>query len=144
MNCPSCGFANGFDAVFCSKCATKLSGAAGAVDPSAARQVPYNPIPQPPPPYANPYANPYMAYDGLPRSTNSTTILVLGILSLVVCAVMGPIAWSMGKKELDHMNSGLISREGYGMVQAGYVCGIIGTVLLGLSLLWLLFALSMF
>ena len=29
-----------------------------------------------------------------------TTILVLGILSLVVCGILGPIAWSMGSKAL--------------------------------------------
>lgn len=132
--------------MFCSKCATKLSASVGAVDPEAARQVPYNPIPNQQPRYAPPpqYGNPYLAYDGLPRSTNAVTILVLGILSIVVCGVMGPIAWAMGKKEIDQMNSGLLSREGYGMAQAGYICGIIGSVLLGLTLIWVAFVFTRF
>src|SRR5512140_1944192 len=31
--------------------------------------------------------------------SRASTILTLGILSLVVCSVMGPIAWSMGNEE---------------------------------------------
>ena len=58
------------------------------------------------------------------------TVLVLGILSLVVCSVMGPIAWSMGNEELRRIDSGLTSPEGRSNVMAGKVCGIISSALL--------------
>lgn len=96
----------------------------------------------PPPAYGYGAPNPYGMSEP-PRSTNSTTILILGILSLVVCAVMGPIAWWMGKAELQQMDAGLVSNQDRGSVNAGYICGIIGTVLMGLSLLMILFVLTM-
>lgn len=73
------------------------------------------------------------------RSSNAVAILVLGILSLTVCAALGPVAWVMGNKELARVAAGEVSPEGVGMVNAGKVCGIIGTVLLGLTALWVLF-----
>lgn len=97
----------------------------------------------PPPPYGAGYGTGMpMGYEP-PRSSNATTILVLGILSLVVCAVMGPIAWWMGKSELSQMDAGLISNQDRGTVNAGYICGIIGTVLMGISLLMILFVFGM-
>ena len=59
------------------------------------------------------------------------------------CAVMGPIAWWMGKAELQQMDAGLVSNQDRGSVNAGYICGIIGTVLMGISLLMILFVLTM-
>lgn len=70
--------------------------------------------------------------------SNAVTILVLGILSIAVCGVMGPIAWVMGKKELDRIASGEIGHDGYGMTNAGYICGIIGSIILAFTLIWLL------
>ncbi len=99
------------------------------------------------PPYAG-YAG-YSAYPPMPagyeppRSSNSTTILVLGILSLCVCAVMGPIAWWMGKSELQQIDAGLVSSQDRGAVNAGYICGIIGSVLMLISVLMIAFVLAM-
>jgi hypothetical protein len=58
-----------------------------------------------------------------------TLILVLGILGLVVCGFIGIAAWMMGKSDLDKMSRGLMDREGEGMTRAGYVLGIISTIL---------------
>lgn len=142
--CPTCGANNSFDSKFCAQCATQLAGGSTPVDPSAPRAVN---TPPPPPAYGyggapNYGVNPY-GMNEPPRSTNSTTILVLGILSLVVCAVMGPIAWWMGKAELAQMDAGLVSNQDRGSVNAGYICGIIGTVLMGISLLMILFVLGL-
>ncbi|WP_225726049.1 MULTISPECIES: DUF4190 domain-containing protein [unclassified Nocardia] len=60
----------------------------------------------------------------------TTTVLVLGILSLVLCQLLGPVAWIMGKnalKEIDASGGGI---GGRGNVKVGYICGIIATVLL--------------
>lgn len=128
--CPTCGANNTFDSKFCAQCATQLGGGSTPVDPSTPRVVN--------PPYIPPSYSPYGAMPAgyeAPRSSNATTILVLGILSLVVCAVMGPIAWWMGKSELAQIDAGLISSQDRGTVNAGYICGIIGSVLMLITVL---------
>ena len=72
-----------------------------------------------------------------------TLILVLGVLSLVVCGLLGPVAWAMGSTDLKKMRAGSMDRSGEGETKAGYVCGIIATILIGISLvlvvMWVLF-----
>ena len=70
--------------------------------------------------------------EGYPEQSQAVTILVLGILSIVVCQILGPFAWKMGNDELKAIADRRRSPEGQGMAQAGKVCGIVGTVLLGL------------
>lgn len=75
--------------------------------------------------------------------SRSSTVLTLGILSLVVCSVMGPIAWAMGNEELRRMDSGQTPDDARGSVTAGRVCGIVATCFLmfgGLIFLMLLAA----
>lgn len=60
----------------------------------------------------------------------ATTILVLGILSLVICAICGPIARVMANRDLAAMNAGLMDPSGMEQTKAGKICGIIGTVFL--------------
>ena len=60
----------------------------------------------------------------------ATTILVVGILSLVVCAVCGPIAWVMANRDIASMNSGAMDPAGLEQTKAGKICGIIGTAFL--------------
>jgi hypothetical protein len=126
--CSICGHQNAFDANFCSQCAGKLSGAATPVDPGAAR------------PAYSPFASPSPYSSEPPRSQNATTILVLGILSLVVCGVLGPIAWHMGHGEIQRIRAGLVSSQDHGMVNAGYICGIIASVLMMVTVLFILVA----
>ncbi len=64
-----------------------------------------------------------------------TTVLVLGILSIVMCQICGPFAWSMGKKALAEIDAQPGRYSNRGLVQAGYICGIVGSVLLGLYVL---------
>ncbi len=66
-------------------------------------------------------------------------ILVLGILSIVICALIGPFAWQMGKGDLAKINAGQMDAEGKGLTQAGMICGIVGTVFLALWLLYIIF-----
>ncbi len=75
--------------------------------------------------------------------SRSSTVLTLGILSLVVCSVMGPIAWAMGNEEIRRMDAGQTPQEQRGSVTAGRVCGIIASCFLmfgGLIFLMLLAA----
>jgi predicted Zn finger-like uncharacterized protein len=67
-----------------------------------------------------------------------TLILVLGIVSIVIYALGLPVglpAWIMGKRDLAKMDRGEMDPGGRGTTQAGYICGIIGTILGSLSIL---------
>ena len=65
-------------------------------------------------------------------SGNGTLILVLGILSLIGCSILGPVAWVMGNNALP-----TASPDQQGQVNAGRICGIIGTVFLILGIIWM-------
>jgi len=91
--------------------------------------------PPPPPPGAAPYG-----YRPTVEHPNGTTILVLGILSLVVCGLLGPVAWSMGNNAVREMNANqAVEYRNRGNVTAGRVCGIIGSVLLAIQVLFFIF-----
>ncbi len=59
-----------------------------------------------------------------------TLVLILGIVSIVVCQATGPFAWVMGRKALAEIDANPSAYANRGMVQAGMICGIVGTVLL--------------
>lgn len=84
-----------------------------------------------------PYGQPFM------YPSRSGTVLTLGILSLVLCTVLGPIAWSMGNEELRRIDSGQVAAMSRSTVVAGRICGIIGTALLVLSGFFVLMMLAM-
>lgn len=66
--------------------------------------------------------------------------LILGILGIVCCGLLAPVAWYMGRKEVQAVDAGLSSQENRGMAMAGMILGIVGSVLLILTLLWVFFA----
>ncbi len=68
------------------------------------------------------------------EASRGTMILVFGILSLVVCQLFGPFAWSMGNEDLRKVDAGLMDPRDRGSIQAGRICGMIGTGLLIASL----------
>ncbi|MFI7124668.1 DUF4190 domain-containing protein [Nonomuraea sp. NPDC050153] len=82
------------------------------------------------------YPNYGPSYYGPPPQTHpqGTTILVLGILSLVVCTILGPFAWSMGNKVLREIDGSGYYFENRGMVQAGRICGIVSSILMMVTL----------
>jgi hypothetical protein len=61
------------------------------------------------------------------------TILVLGILSLVVCGLLGPVAWVMGNNAIAEIDQNPGAYTNRGAVQAGRICGIVASCLLILS-----------
>jgi hypothetical protein len=71
-----------------------------------------------------------------PDHPKATTSLVIGILGVVLCQILGPFAWAMGKKTLDEIDASQGRLGGRGAAQAGYVLGIVGTVLLALGVLF--------
>jgi hypothetical protein len=60
-------------------------------------------------------------------------ILTFGILSLVICGFLGPVAWIMGNKDLKEMRAGRMDPSGEGMTNAGRICGMIACILMLLS-----------
>ena len=71
-----------------------------------------------------------------PKSSRATTSLVLGILGFLCCQLCAPFAWYMGKQELAAIRAGTSPASGEGSAKAGMILGIIGTVLLILTLVW--------
>jgi hypothetical protein len=87
-----------------------------------------------PPPGYRPYGQPGSGPFGpATEHPQGTTILVLGILSLVVCQIMGPIAWVMGSKAQKEIDLDPARYTNRGNVVAGKILGIIASVLLIVS-----------
>ena len=63
------------------------------------------------------------------------TILTLGILSLVVCPLLGIAAWFMGDDDLQHMKSGRMDSSGRDITNAGRICGMVATGLFVLQVI---------
>jgi hypothetical protein len=85
-----------------------------------------------PPPYAPPVQG---GYGQQPQNhPNATTALVLGIVGVICCALTAPFAWVMGKKAMDEIDASGGRVGGRGNAQAGYVLGIVGTILLVLGI----------
>lgn len=62
-----------------------------------------------------------------------TLILVLGILSLLLCAPIGIAAWIMGSSDLAAMRQGRMDRSGESITRVGQVLGIVATVLMAIG-----------
>ena len=102
------------------------------------RQPNYDPnaLPPAPPSYGQPVPANYAPYAqmGNPFESEGTKIMILGILSLVVCGLLGPVAWVMG--------NGLKSKSeaaGYpepGNAKAGRICGMIGSGLMVVGIIF--------
>ncbi len=108
---------------------------------------PPNPYGAPPgpPPYGAPYPppmpySPYgMGYPPPANDSEATTIFVLGLCGLLVCQILAPIAWIKGQSYRSTCMAMGVAPSGLGT--AGWILGIVGTVMLGLTLVWVLFVL---
>ena len=71
------------------------------------------------------------AHPARPRNaSNAVTSLVLGILGIVLCPLLGPVAWSLGRKGEQEIDNSGGAVGGRAMATAGKILGIIGTVLI--------------
>jgi hypothetical protein len=73
-----------------------------------------------------------------PQSAGAQAIvsLVLGILGIICCSPAAPFAWYLGNQELKAILAGTSPVAGEGMAKAGKILGIIGTILLCMTVLW--------
>lgn len=67
-----------------------------------------------------------------PEHPQATTAMVLGILGLATCTVLSPFAWRIGKRAVSEIDASNGQLGGRGPAQAGYVMGLVGTILLGI------------
>ena len=73
-----------------------------------------------------------------PRHPQATTVLVLGILGIVACGVLAPIAWYMGSKAMAEIDATPGAYSGEGEVRTGRILGIVGSVLFALMVVFLI------
>jgi hypothetical protein len=67
-----------------------------------------------------------------------TTIFVLGLLSIVACPLLGPVAWQQGN---NYYNECLFdAREPEQLAQVGRILGMVGTALFALNFALFFFA----
>ena len=76
------------------------------------------------------------AIPGATQNSKATMSLVLGVLGIICCGLLAPFAWYMANEELKGIDAGRIAESNRGMAQVAKILGIIGTILLGLGLLW--------
>lgn len=72
-------------------------------------------------------------------SSQATTALIVGIVSIVCCHILGPVAWFLGSQEMKAIREGRSPVAGEGMAKAGWILGILSTILIAFFLLWVLF-----
>ncbi len=62
-------------------------------------------------------------------------MLVMGILGILMCQPVGIAAWVMGRNDLEAMDAGRMDPSGRDLTKAGYILGIIATVLFAIQIL---------
>ncbi|WP_433592115.1 DUF4190 domain-containing protein [Nocardia sp. CA-145437] len=105
--------------------------------PGYYQQPGYNPGYQPPVPGYYP-----PGYYGAPAPDHpqAVVVLILGVMSLVFCQLLGPVAWIMGGKARREIRDSHGAIGGAGMVTAGWICGIVATALMAMVILFVVFA----
>lgn len=88
-----------------------------------------------PSPYAAPYGLPY----ALPDHPQATTVFVLGLLSLLLGGITAPFALVLGRNAKREMSNQPGRYRDGGLLTAGWVMGIVGTIYLGLMVLLVVF-----
>lgn len=77
-------------------------------------------------------------YGQVPREhPKGTQVLILGILSIVVCPILGPFAMVQGKNALAEIDANPAAYSNRGTVNVGRILGIIGTVLIAFWVIYL-------
>ena len=85
------------------------------------------------------------AYGVLRDHSQATVALVLGVIALCTGLLfVSPVAWWLGSQAVAEIDATPGVYNNRGMAQAGQICGLIGTALLGAGLLFLLLIVLLF
>jgi hypothetical protein len=88
----------------------------------------YQPSDQPPYYQQQPYyQQPYGPVQDHPQAT---LVLILGILSLVICSLIAPFAWVLGKRAVREIDASGGTLGGRTQAQVGYIMGMVVTILM--------------
>lgn len=109
-----------------------LPGSGDGREPADPYASPQGQVGQPAPMPAAGWGPPALGYP----HPKATSILVLGILSVTVLQILGPVAWAMGRSTLREIDRAGVPVPNRTNVQAGMVLGIIGTVMCVIGILW--------
>lgn len=94
----------------------------------------------------NPYHSPQAQSTSYRQPHRGTLVLVFGILGFLVCVLLSPAAWIMGRTDLKQMDAGIMDPEGRTLTQVGMILGIINSCImlagLGIMFLWLVLMLG--
>ena len=61
---------------------------------------------------------------------SAVAALVLGILGIILCPLLGPVAWVLGRKGEQEVDRSGGAVGGRGLATAGKIVGVVGTFLL--------------
>jgi len=79
---------------------------------------------------SNPYEPPSVTAPGGLVPHRATTVLILGVVSIMVCPFISVVPWVMGKKDLAAMDAGMMDPEGREFTNAGRILGMVGVILM--------------
>jgi len=108
------------------------------MNPNDPQQQHWAPQQLPPSPYPY-YPPPQVGYEPARNDSEATTIFVLGLVGMTACGICAPIAWAKGSGY--RRTCQITGTTPNGLATAGWIMGIIGTILLGISFLFVLLAL---
>jgi hypothetical protein len=106
----------------------------GTLIAEARATVPAGPPPGQPPAY--PGAPGYPVAASAPTNNNAVLALILGLVSLAVCQIIGPVAVIIGQRARREIAR--TGEQGDGMALAGVITGAISTVILALGVVALI------
>ena len=70
-----------------------------------------------------------------PNDSQATLSLVLGIIGVLCCGLLAPVALFIGNSSRRRIQASGGALGGYGLATAGFVLGIIGTIFLAIGVI---------
>ena len=71
---------------------------------------------------------------GNPFDSRGTNVMIIGILSFVICQLLGPVAWIMGRNLKRDAEMANYPEPGTG--KAGRILGMVGTILMVVAIVF--------
>ena len=79
-----------------------------------------------------------------PNEKNALLALIFGLIGISACQILAPAGWILGAKSRRKIKESNGALAGDGFALAGMICGIVGTVVLVMGILYFLFFILVF